>query len=482
MIRLQLFVILFAIIGAGCGPKVFKPLYTTPPDVSAVLEVKYIAERPVPEEERSRLVISLAQTVAPNTDAYYNNPGASRNKPDTAPSVIIAVPDKATSQSLSSTEGRQESEAVGRGLHEVFRTDGYYNEAEQAIEAALLRQGFNVLDRSKFEAKLRDLRDRANDTRYWWTNYERLIENKEYDALKSLLAEQLKSGVLTQKDYIKRISEVDEISQIGLPGHKRTEDEMIDIAEVIRAAQTGSDQADYVLQINGLAVNDAENRMLNIQELPEVKSFLQANPGLKFGSLPDALPARVPSKWLRVEFNAKLISVVSGSIVWLGSHELESWAAEPIRITFDVQRKVKNAAVINGVIQKYNAELRTLINESKASRNTLTLAYTRASQEKKFKKEIELVQYRNELTDTIADLEKAHERNRVRLRRMMNSPPSVSSIPWEYTYVVSPAVVVPNLLLEGQQSAAGEKRLLRHRRELIREVTRQLIRTVQIRS
>ena len=50
--------------------------------------------------------------------------------------------------------------------------------------------------------------------------------------------------------YVERMSEVDEISQIGLPGKNRKEDEMNDIAEVIRAAQTGADQAEFLLQIN----------------------------------------------------------------------------------------------------------------------------------------------------------------------------------------------------------------------------------------
>lgn len=66
-----------------------------------------------------------------------------------------------------------------------------------------MRKGFNVLDRSKFEAKLRYLRDRTNSAKtYWYSNCD-----------------------------------------------KRTEDELVDISEVIRAAQTGEDQADYLLQM-----------------------------------------------------------------------------------------------------------------------------------------------------------------------------------------------------------------------------------------
>lgn len=476
-----LFMMIMAYLLTSCGPKSYAPLYeSATPVVTPTPLLIPMVERSIPSIERQQLSFSLAEETFPDEDDYFNNPDFKRDNQETGPSVIIAVPEEVNQLSKNKQSNYQAKNDTEKELNDVFRTDGYYNEAEQAIEGALLRKGFNVLDRSKFEAKLRDLRDRANDTRYWWSNYDRLIENKDYDALKNLLAEKLKKGELSQTDYIKQISEVDEISQIGLPGKRRTEDEMTDIAEVIRAAQTGKEQADYLLQINGVAVSDAGNRMLPISELPQVQQFMKDNPGLRFGELPNALPLGIPSNWLRVEFNAKLIGVKTGSIVWLGSHEVESWAAEPIRINIDIQRKVNNADEVNGVIRKHNLKLRDLSNNLNSKAEQLRAAYAKGSQSRKFDKKEQYEIYRNNLQKEINSLTQQHSAALSKFVTAMNQPPAEAESNWTYSYIVSEPHIIPDLLADGRQSIAGEQRLLRHRRELIRTVTQQLISTIKL--
>ena len=48
-----------------------------------------------------------------------------------------------------------------RGKNADFKTKDFFNEAEQQIEKVLIRNGFRVLSRNKFEAKLRTLRDES---------------------------------------------------------------------------------------------------------------------------------------------------------------------------------------------------------------------------------------------------------------------------------------------------------------------------------
>lgn len=471
--------VVLSIIISSCGPKMFEGLYTTPPNVQNVPVVSYLPERNPPATQRKQLNIVLSEEVKLNEDDYFNN-GVIQSKDGGSPSVLISVPAEANEEKSGANglvgKNSNDKNSIGEG----YKTDGYYNEAEQAIEAALLRQGFNVLDRAKFEAKLRDLRDRANDNRYWWSNYDRLIENKDFDALKSLLEDQLLAGEISQKIYVERMSEVDEISQIGLPGKNRKEDEMNDIAEVIRAAQTGADQAEFLLQINGVEVSDAGDRTLMIKDLPEVKEFIRENEGLSFGSVPYALPASIPSKWLRADFNAKLISIKSGSIVWLGSHSLESWGAEPIQITFDVQRKVSNAEEINTAIYNYNSKLKTLSNDVNEATISLKNAYERASRQKAFDDDEQIAEYKAELRREIESLETKHANLLNRLNAHKSQIPSEANAPWEYVYIVSDPIIDPDILADSREDIAGAQKLENHRRQLVRSVTQQLIKTIKV--
>lgn len=455
----------------GCASKVFEPLYKTVPVIEPLQNIAYLPERSVPLPVRSQLVINLFKETAPTKDDFYNSLEGRISKP--LPSVIIGVPEEANKKNdINAKPTSQQGE--------IYKTDGYYNEAEQAIEAALLRKGFNVLDRSKFEAKLRDLRDRANSAKSsWYSNYDKLLENKEYDIIKQMLADDFKKGTITQKEYIDRIGEMDKLSQVGLPGEKRTEDELVDIAEVIRAAQTGEDQADYLLQINKVAISDAGDRQISFQELPEVKEFMTNNSGLRFGALPSALPPNIASKWLRVEFNAKLIGVQTGSIVWLGSYQLESWAAEPIKIIFDVQRLVDNGEKINRAIRSYNNTLRGVATEWENVTTDLKEAYQIASVRKKFDKSAELNGFKISITGKIEALKNRQKDLEIKIQTVKRDTPPELDTQWTYSYIVSEPDIQPNLSTDAASDIMGKQKLLNHRKELIRAVTQKLIKTIE---
>ncbi len=470
----------FAMLLSACGGKTFEPLYSRNPALKPLPKIEYVDERNTPDRERKELVASLAKESIPSEDDYFNNPGAKKNKNGGLPTVIIAVPEEVeVSRGQSKKKGKDFNDQ--NDLNKVFRTSGYYNEAEQAIERALLRIGFNVLDRSKFEAKLRDLRDRALDRPWYWEDWtEDLLESGEYDIVKEQYKKQLQEGKINPQQYTEIINEVDKQSQRGLPGSKREEDEMNDIAEVIRAAQTGADQADYLLQINEVSVADAGDRSIGIKDLEEVQEFMNGNEGLKFGSLPKALPSSVSSKWLRAEFNAKLIEIKSGSIVWLGSHELESWSAEDIELSFDIQKFISNEEEINGSIAKHNAEIKKLNSKLETVGSELTDLYKEASTKKKMGSKTELATYKASLIAEIDKLEAKYDADLERLNDKLDNPPLSSRNAWEYEYDISNPIINPDLLNEGRNSIQGEQKLLKHRKELIKTVTQDLIKTIVI--
>jgi len=150
---------------------------------------------------------------------------------------------------------------------DLYSTSGYYNFVEEQIEKSLIKCGFNVIDRSKFEAKY--------------------------------------------------------------SGNKRLKH----ISDVIRAAQEGEIRSDYVLQINVLKIGIVKKH-INIIDNSEIYSLLIDDPSLKeqileFQSIPI----------VSVQFNAKLIDVPTGQIVWLGNHTLSS--DELIDNDFDLKMNIK---------------------------------------------------------------------------------------------------------------------------------------------
>lgn len=465
------------VIFTACSKKTFTPLYHSKPMIESAPDLRFAKERTVPKNENLSLVFNLSGDATPDSDDYFNNPGAKKSEEGNRPSIIIAPPKEIEIQGKKVKEFEQNPD----DFNNIFRSDGYYNEAEQAIEKALLRIGFNVLDRSKFEAKLRDLRDRANERPWWYADWnEKLLENGEFDALKDEYKRQLKEGEITGKEYAEIISEVDKLSQRGLPGKKRDEDEMNDIAEVIRAAQTGADQADYLLQINEVVVADAGNRYLKLKNVPEVRKFVNANDGLRFGDTKDKIPTVIPSRWLRASFNAKLIEVKTGSIVWIGSHEIESAAAEEIEVSFEIYKKVSNELEINRDIKNYNSSLRNTNTELLKLKAELEGLYEIAMQEKKFKKPVELETYSNSIKSRIANKEKEYQETLSQLRYKLDNPPSASSADWNYVYEVTAPNIDPDLLADARSNTQGRQRLMQHRKELINKVTQELIKTIVI--
>ena len=461
----------------SCSNKTLKPIYDSRPSIKEIPKIEKLAERKIPNDERLSLSLSLDENAKPDSDDYFNNPGAKKSSDGRLPSVVIAPPKEVEVRG----EKVKEYEQGQNDLDKIFKTDGYFNEAEQAVEKALLQVGFNVLDRSKFEAKLRDLRDRANDRPWWYSRWtEQLLENGEYDVIKDHYKEEFAKGKITPQKYAEVIDQVDKQSQRGLPGKKREEDEMNDIAEVIRAAQTGTDQAEYLLQINEVVVADAGDRFLSLIDNTNVIEFMNNHHGLKFGELPRSIPSYIPSNWLRASFNAKLIEVKTGSIVWIGSHEIESSAAEPIRISFNIDKNISNEDEVNGEIQRYNRDVSKLDDKLNLLQSKLSNLYEKAQLEKKFNSTEEMESYKTQLVEQLRSTKNEYNENLLKLASLTENSPSLSHKNWAYTYDVSSPTVIPNLLALAQLDIQGKQKLLQHKKAMIKKVTHEIISTIEI--
>lgn len=455
----------------ACGAKVMEPIYEKAPSLPLIPKLKIQNKLNMPDDKQLVLSISLFEESVPTKDNYVNSPGATREEMK-RPSVIIAVP--------AEVKGKQKKFAEGEDEESIFGTSGYYNEAEQYVEQDLLRKGFSVLDRSKFEAKLRDLRDKAEYGKgfFWDSQTKKALENGEYEVVKTDLKNKFENGKLTLAEYQTQIDGVNKHSQRALPGKKRDENEMNDIAEVIRAAQTGADQSDYLLQINEVKIGKAGDRKLSIQDLPEVQKFMNDNGGLSFGRLPNSLPAQISANWLRSSLNAKLIEIKTGSIVWLGSHEIESWAAQEVNVTINITKKVSNEDDVNGKISEYNSRLKSKQGRFIDVQEELRIIYNQNLIKRKYDNKDALENAERTIKSKISRLEEEQRAIASDIDRLQYNPPSFNSNPWEYRYVVQEPIITPDL--SQPKNKLQERQFQKHKAQLIKGVSKALIGTIII--
>ena len=273
-------------------------------------------------------------------------------------SVVISAP-------ASTYQRSQESSGIGISDTIGFRTEGYFNVLEQYIERGLISAGFYVKDRAKFEAKLRDIRDSGDVV---------LRADTPYSAALGSLQRELDTGKLNRDEFAEQALQLRE-KLLDPSRSSRSREEMTDISEVIRAAQDGVVMADYVLQVNELAVEHYSGTPLQLGTRPEVQKVLRENSGLRIGSPKEegTIPATLKQPWALARFNAKLIDIKTGSIDWIGEYSIESLAVlkDGVRIVIGIRKRPSNAKSIIGGIQNYNDTLRTAHQKAETAKDSL---------------------------------------------------------------------------------------------------------------
>lgn len=235
---------------------------------------------------------------------------------DLGSSIVINVPSKLFEEISKENVGSQD-----------FKTKDFFNLAEQQIEKELIRKGFNVLSRSKFEAKLRSLRDesRCNVNEY------RCLYSQVAPEIQPIL-EELKRKYdkeeINSIEYANKIKSFKDKLQSASAGKTRQEGEreLTDISEVIRAAESGDVKADYILQINLFDTENKSTVSKDLRHISDVREFVRNNQEIKrdFESNGSSI---IRCAVIASQLNAKLIYVKTGAITWIGEHELNEFSS-----------------------------------------------------------------------------------------------------------------------------------------------------------
>lgn len=381
-------------------------------------------------------------------------------------SVVISVP-ASIYQRTQQTSGHGVADELG------FRTDGYFNVLEQYIERGLIAAGFHVKDRAKFEAKLRDLRDSGDVVRR---------ADSPYNAALANLQKELDAGKITREEYAEQALQLRD-KLLDPSRSSRSREELTDISEVIRAAQDGDVMADYVLQVNELAVVHYTGTPLQLGIRPEVQEVLRKNPGLRLGSPGEegAIPSTLKQPWAQARFNAKLIDVKTGSIDWIGEFTIESLAVleDGVRIVIGIRKRPTNANVIIRGIESHNSNVGTAYRRAVEAKRSLDREYQNAMQKKSYygtPQDESAVQSRRRRD--VQRAEQIYSRALSDCRSVVQRKPRELGMDWDYAYDVDTPVVIPDLLRPRTEEEG--RRLLQHVKDLGSKVTRDLLQTIKI--
>lgn len=439
-------------------------LYTTKQKVPQVEKIIKLPKlKPIKVEKRNFTIEYKAKNTQPNMYSYVNTRGSiiDLNK---LPSVVIALPVE-DNQILTNT---QKLEKTG-----AFKTEGYINKAEEVVEKELIRAGFSVIDRSKFEAKLRTQRESNRVI----TNQ---IHNNSLAADIEIVKEQLKNNEITKAQMLSKIAVLEKNSKT------RTRDgqkELIDMSELIRAAQGEGVKADYILQLNTLEEYNGYVTQLKIKGNSDVDHYISKNDDITYGTDGgDTIPYNFNTKVYQVVFGAKLFNVQTGKVVWAGSHKLNSLDIEDITASFSIVKKDTNSALINNKINRLNNTIISLQNKSLKSQKTLEKLYAKASKEREYKNENTQTIEEQKLKNNISMHEKTIKSNNTKINKF-NSISKNYNNDIEFKYVVSDLFIDPNLNLDTSTLDNEKQEIIKqHRSKLLGQTIRSLFKTIKVKN
>ncbi len=205
--------------------------------------------------------------------------------------IVISVPSDFSERVSKSQKPIADKEEIATTTdRQLFTTNNYFNLAEQYIEKELIRNGFAVIDRSKLEQVLRE------------TNASDKISKEDFQTLsESNISENVQEKI------------TDAMLSQGL-GNK-----LNDIADVITAAQNPKVNSDYVLQINKFDTPTRKRQKVDLSRIPKFRRFKEEN-----AQFAPQLANEYVYYIYEVTFNAKLIEVNTGNILWIGDHTISS--------------------------------------------------------------------------------------------------------------------------------------------------------------
>ena len=453
------------IICSSCATqRITPPLFTSAPQQEPLGSLKLLPVPKAPEVVSIPLTIRIPHcTTSVNEKNGVMRRGAFVRA---CSSVVISAPASIYQRSQESP-GVEISDTIG------FKTEGYFNLLEQYIERGLIYAGFYVKDRAKFEAKLRDIRDSGDVV---------LPVEAPYSAAINSLQKELNAGNINRDEFAEQALQLRE-KLLDPSRSSRSREEMTDISEVIRAAQDGVVMADYVLQVNELAVEHYSGAPLQLATRSEVQKVLRENPGLRISSSKeeDTIPATLKQPWAQARFNAKLIDIKTGSIDWIGEYSIESLAVlkDGIRIVIGIRKRPSNAKRIIGGIQNYNDTLRAAYQEAATAKKRLDLEYHDALQPKSYYgKSADGDKLQAQRRQSVHRAEEQYAQELSAYRGIVKQEPPELMMEWTYDYNVDEPIVIPDLLHPTKEEES--RRLLKHVKDLGSKVTHDLLATIKV--
>jgi len=461
--KLILSSLLVALLSTGCV--VSSPaLYSKNKDVETVHNiVKLPMLKHIPDERTHFNILYKAKHTKPSIDDYVNTRGSNIDL-NKLPTVVIALPVETRKTENDTNELDKTDE---------FKTEGYISKSEETVEKELIRAGFGVIDRSKFEAKLRTLRDSKNLDKDKET-----IGTAMFEARMKVLEKQLENKKISVEEYSKKLASLDEASNSRYRGDK----ELIDMSELIRAAQSKGVQADYILQLNKIEEYNGYITQLSLKGNSKIEEYISKNTNLRYGYKKNDIPLNFDVRVFRVVFSAKLFNVQSGKVVWSGSHELNSLDIEDTTVDFDIMKQDITSKGINLEQSKINAQLYSLHQEALNASTQLKKLYNKASQEREYKdKNIQMFseqQLRNSISKNLNII----VQNNKEIDRI-NAFARDNKISIKFDYKVSDLIINPNLnTLEDIKDPRKQRVIKNHRSKLLSETIRTLLNTIKVKN
>jgi hypothetical protein len=454
-------VAVMAVVGCATQNTV-PPLYAKAPQPEALGEPRL---RPVPAPPPAKAIpifINIPQkktTVGPENSVMRQGTVVRSGA-----SVVISVP-------ASMYQRPQDGASLRAGDGAGLGSDGSFGALEQYVERGLLGVGLQVKDRAKFEAKLRDARDAAKSLR-GADSFSIALESLKRD---------LDGGKITRDEFTDKVKQLRDKLADAPPG-SRIRSELSDVSELIRAAQDGDVMADYVLQVNELAVTPYAGSPLQLATRPEVQAALVANPGVRIGGEEGkSIPATLAQPWAQARFNAKLIDAKTGSIDWIGEYVVDSLAVLDggVTITIGARRRTVNANAVVDPVVEYDERVRESHKRAAAARIELEKAYAASMQPLSNDGPAEKADaMQNARRVEVETAERNYQAALAAYQETVRKEPAEAHAEWTYEYDVDAPVISPDLF--NPKSEEERRQLVDHVKALGSRVTHDLLGAIKV--
>jgi len=343
-----LLITITGLIFAGCGGPAYVPPRTYP--LASVMKMPAI---PKYEKTTSEATLRFKKEKVDINENVVQSDIIKRRS-----SVVINVPEgffdknKRSKKNSTSNERMQDLAYEKEVSNQTFKTKNFFNIAEQQIERELIKHNFKVKSRSKFEAKLRSMRDTTKISERSYYNDVLSKVDKNIRPIVENLKKRFENNELTPADYLKQLGQFQ--TTITKSRDEDKSDELTDISEVIIAAGSKGIKADYILQINIFETDNRNSVYADLRYSSSFRRYVRSNPDYIKSMRSKSTKARCDI--LAATLNAKLIHVQSGDIIWIGEHTLDelSLGSREVTYEFGSEKYVTNTAKIRAFVTAQN--------------------------------------------------------------------------------------------------------------------------------